>query len=40
MEKEKRIDYVGQGISFASEVNEVERRRECWDDMSGKKLKE
>ena len=39
MEQQNRIDYMGQGYSFASEVNEVERRKEYWDDMSGKKLK-
>jgi hypothetical protein len=40
MEKQNRIDYIGYGVSFASEINEVERKREFWDDMSGKKLKE
>ena len=40
MQTQNRIDYVGIGCSFASEINEIERRKEYWDDMSGKKLKE
>ena len=40
MNKQGRIDYLGQGISFASEIHEAERKKEYWDDMSGKKLKE
>ena len=40
MTKQNRIDYIGYGVSFAGEVNEVERQKEFWDDMSGKKLKE
>ena len=40
MTKHNRIDYLGYGVSFAGEINEVERKKEFWDDTSGKKLKE